>query len=588
MMPEADKKGNLGKIEKGVRALSIAAVLTAAQCKSRPPTAVSPEKGQSDGITLVSSEETIPSGAGEPSTVPPQATETPHFTPIKIVDLGLARGNGLAELEQTGEAVTPGAEKYIKAWNEGKTYSVNGERIAITEGRANLMGCLNNRTGEVWPVIIVYNEEEEIEHYFLPTEIKTGEEEEMFLVKVFAKEGERIEPYPDYGVVVKEPAGDQTNQWFDSWLYPKGKVEVLSEEPLQFSPPEKFRPTLQILAKEKTAELWQVPVWVNKGGKFVPEVWDASQNPAAVPEDFVISAMGIREIKEWVRGSYLDPQTGQAVEVYFKWNDANCLLRGDGREIKILEGLPAGLLNEVVERPAWVVEVSNTEVRYNQEKDVWEYYSTAEGEKGDYIVSVKPNEEGGCYFHNFAEEADVVLHPEVLSDATFNEIIEAMKKTGAVKYIPCSREGIRKLRVQTYPKFNNDPLGLIIYPNSYPLEVYYPYLKGGQANPGYPLMAIILADVNQGKPGWETRWVQVYTLDNSEKARVMTPDESKVGSGVLAKAGTLIMKVQSGLVKILGRQEKEYDDPDNRMLLDSFARNKNGKLMVPKTQTPSK
>jgi len=233
-------------------------------------------------------------------------------------------------------------------------------------------------------------------------------------------------------------------------------------------------------------------------------------------------------------------------------------------------------------KPSWVVNVSNAEARYNPEKKVWEYYSTAEEEKGRYIVSVRQNEQGEYFFHNYGEELNVVLHPELLADATFDEIAKTMKETGAVKYIPCFREGIKKLRVQFYPKFDNQPLALIIYPRVYPLDVYYPYLKEGQADPGYPLMVIILSDINQGKPGWETRWVQVYALDNSEKPRIMSPVESKVGSGIWAKTGTLIMRVQTGLVDILGRQEKEYDDPDNRMLLDSFARNKNGQLLAPR------
>ena len=232
-------------------------------------------------------------------------------------------------------------------------------------------------------------------------------------------------------------------------------------------------------------------------------------------------------------------------------------------------------------KPSWVVNVSNAEARYNPEKKVWEYYSTAEEEKGRYIVSVRQNEQGEYFFHNYGEELNVVLHPELLADATFDEIAKTMKETGAVKYIPCFREGIEKLKVQFFPKFDNQPLGLIIYPRVYPLDVYYPYLKEGQADPGYPLMVIILSDINQGKPGWETRWVQVYALDNSEKPRIMSPVESKVGSGIWAKTGTLIMRVQTGLVKIAGRQEKEYDDPDNRMLLDSFARDKRGRLMVP-------
>ncbi|HUV72362.1 MAG TPA: hypothetical protein VMW25_05110 [Clostridia bacterium] len=244
----------------------------------------------------------------------------------------------------------------------------------------------------------------------------------------------------------------------------------------------------------------------------------------------------------------------------------------------------APTVTPTIERFSWVVEVSNTEARFNQDfdngegnpKGRWEYYSTAEGEKDNYIVSVKQNEEGECYFHNFAEEVDVVLHPELLSDATFNEIIEVMKKTGAVKYIPCSGEGIRKLKVQMY---GTEPGALIIYPKLYPLRVYYSHFKGGQANPGYPLMAIILADVNQGKEGWETRWVQVYALDDSGKARVMSPSESLVESGVLAGVGTPIMEIQRGLVKILGRQE--YNDADNRMFLDSFARDPHGRLMVP-------
>lgn len=233
-----------------------------------------------------------------------------------------------------------------------------------------------------------------------------------------------------------------------------------------------------------------------------------------------------------------------------------------------------------IERSSWVVPVSNTEAKYNEEKKAWEYYGTAEGNQGQYIVSVKQNEKGEYYFHNFAEEVNVKLHSELFSDASLGSIVETMKKTGAVKFIPCLRDGVEKLKVGRYADyFNNSPVGLIIYPNHYPLRVYYPYLEGGQVNPGTSGMTLALSDINAGKIGWETCWVQVYALDDLEKPRVMVPGESLAGNGILAQPGTPIMEVKGELVELLGRGE--YEDAENRMLLDSFARDSHGRLMLP-------
>ena len=232
------------------------------------------------------------------------------------------------------------------------------------------------------------------------------------------------------------------------------------------------------------------------------------------------------------------------------------------------------------EEASWLPKVSNAEVRFNQEENRWEYYSTDSQEQDQYIVSVRQNTQGEYEFYNYAEELNVGAHPEVCVDATFAEIREIMIATGAVKYIPCSRKSITIVMVHRFPNyFDNAPVSLTVYPAHYPLKVYYPYLEGGQVDPGYPLKVICLSDVNNGKDGWETRWVQLYALDDLGKPRVMSAGESLVGDGILAEVGTPVMEVQSGLVELAGRGD--YGDLDNRMLLDSFARDFHGRLMLP-------
>jgi len=74
-------------------------------------------------------------------------------------------------------------------------------------------------------------------------------------------------------------------------------------------------------------------------------------------------------------------------------------------------------LEPTPERPEWLPQVSNTEVRYNQEEERWEYYTL----QGEYLVSVKENPSGYEFF-SFADEVSPGQHPELFAKSTWEEI----------------------------------------------------------------------------------------------------------------------------------------------------------------------
>jgi len=228
------------------------------------------------------------------------------------------------------------------------------------------------------------------------------------------------------------------------------------------------------------------------------------------------------------------------------------------------------------EKPSWLPEVSNAVARL--EDGVWKYYSTDSQEQDQYIVSVKEGEAGYEYF-DYTEELNVEAHPEVCVDATFAEIREIMIATGAVKYIPCERSTIDKLIIHQFSGIDDIPGGLIIKPRAYPIRVFYPYNKPGQASPGSTGKSIGLLDVNINKPEGIFTFVQIYALDMDGKPRVMEGSEVLIGTGVQADVGTALLDIKTGQVELLGR--REYADDENRMSLDSFARDTHGRLMLP-------
>ena len=153
--------------------------------------------------------------------------------------------------------------------------------------------------------------------------------------------------------------------------------------------------------------------------------------------------------------------------------------------------------------------ISNAEARYNKEKNTWEYFSTAEGEKGQYVVSVRPNSQGEFEFFNYAETLDMVAHPELGVDASAAEILARMQETGIPKAMFVRRETVSKLIVKRYPAFGNNPGGLITVFKGYPSEVLYPYSTRGQANPLTPSAGIGLMDINIEKDKGLLRFIVI-------------------------------------------------------------------------------
>jgi hypothetical protein len=150
-----------------------------------------------------------------------------------------------------------------------------------------------------------------------------------------------------------------------------------------------------------------------------------------------------------------------------------------------------------------------------------------------------------------------------------------MRETGAVKALFCDIETVDVLEVQKYTGAAI-PAGLKVIFNRYPAKIYYPYSKGSQASPAISKKAIILIGTNPDP----TRSIEVYALDSTGDTRAMGDAEIAVGTyGGLVNFSDVIIELNSGGVLLLGRED--FNDDYNRMFLDSFARDKHGRLMTP-------
>lgn len=226
------------------------------------------------------------------------------------------------------------------------------------------------------------------------------------------------------------------------------------------------------------------------------------------------------------------------------------------------------------ERPSWLPTVSNAEAKYNPDKKVWEYYSTSAGEKGAYVVSVRENN-GSYEFNNFAEILVPELHSELSVTATWEEMAQRMQETGAVKALFAKIENVAKLVVT---RFNGKPLALALYLKNFPAEIYYPYLKESQANPSSPRKIIYFENINP-EINLPLEFIVFSSKPSAETMRIIEDDENLTGEGIIANLGQPLLRLKSGIVEIDGR--KEYDDDYNQMLLDSFVRDEQGRLMHP-------
>ena len=252
------------------------------------------------------------------------------------------------------------------------------------------------------------------------------------------------------------------------------------------------------------------------------------------------------------------------------------------------------------EKPAWLPEVSNTEIKYNQEDERWEYYTNGypitvsyynKQEKkmesnivngSQYLVSVRHAEKGNFELFNFADIVYPRKHPELFARSTWQQIEKRMSESGAVKVLPCGMENVESLSVQRFPEFRNIPGSLEICFQDYPNVIYYPYDKGSQACPSInPRNCILFPDINEVDSVSVSPSPKVYAFNSRGKIRKISDEENLAGNGIFANLGTKLINLQNGSVELLGRQEEEFNNSYNRMTLDSFVRDSHGRLMHP-------
>jgi len=216
------------------------------------------------------------------------------------------------------------------------------------------------------------------------------------------------------------------------------------------------------------------------------------------------------------------------------------------------------------ERPAWVVEVSNTEAKFNQEQNVWEYFSTVTGER---VVSVRQNVQGEYKFFNYTEgRISPSLHPELLNRSTWGEIAAS----GAVKCLPFHMEDVDYFEVwRTEDGF---PVSLKIHFRQYPATLYWPYNKKGPVVPSGIMIYFDEVAKDPNKPPHFTAW------GDNGKPREFTDEEDLVGEWSLATLGRPLVSVKSGFVSFAAY---EVDDEYNNMTMDYFAQDEHGRLRVP-------
>ncbi|MGI5826101.1 MAG: hypothetical protein ACOX50_01660 [Patescibacteria group bacterium] len=290
--------------------------------------------------------------------------------------------------------------------------------------------------------------------------------------------------------------------------------------------------------------------------------------------------------------------------IYFATNFAN--MKFEARDIKDptktvkvtydpFTGEIEGNLDDILERveiPSWVAKVSQAEVRFNEAYDNgidqdgnplpkgrYEYYSTAEGEEGQYICSVRQNEEGEYYFYDYTEgKIRPNLHPELFNRSTWEEIAVA----GAVKCLPFHMEDVEYFRViRTDIGF---PCGLEIVFKQYPATIYWSYKKEGLSSLSFsPRCVIYLNDIT----GDLQKPIDFTAFEGSgphvrgeSKPREFTAEENLIigGNAWPAGLGTPLARVKTGFVLLSGY---EIDDEYNKMTMEYFAQDKHGCLMIP-------
>lgn len=221
-----------------------------------------------------------------------------------------------------------------------------------------------------------------------------------------------------------------------------------------------------------------------------------------------------------------------------------------------------------------MVPISNAEAKYDADSRTWQYFSTAKEDKGKYIVSVKQNKEGEYEFYNFAEKVLPPLHPEIFVKSTWAQMARRMRETGAVKALFCDIGKVSSLEVIRYTA-SNVPAGLMFDFREYPVVISHPYLKEAQANPEILAMGVYLDGVNSDMMDP----ISIASYDQSNSRRTMDPDEILVGQyGKIVNLGDGILKIKSRRVLLLGGY---IETDENRMLLDSFAKDEHGRLMHP-------
>jgi hypothetical protein len=239
---------------------------------------------------------------------------------------------------------------------------------------------------------------------------------------------------------------------------------------------------------------------------------------------------------------------------------------------------------EIPSLPEWIIPVSNAEIRYNPQKESWEYYSQTEGKKGAYVVSIRQNEKGESEFHSFAEELIPRDHPELFMKASWNQIIRRMDETKSPKVLPVDVEKVSLLDVERTPVVGNEPYGLRIYFGEHPVTIYYPYAKASHTGPDTSKRQIFMEANGNDHPS-----VGLYVFDESfnpqpgnisESKRIIQNNENLVGeTGKLAKLGDAILRIDSGFIVLVGRNQ--FPNDANLMNLDSFVKDPNGRLLHP-------
>jgi|GEM_PF-6749868 len=226
-----------------------------------------------------------------------------------------------------------------------------------------------------------------------------------------------------------------------------------------------------------------------------------------------------------------------------------------------------------VEQPTWLPTVSNAIARFNDTESTWQYFSTDTQEKDQYIVSVKEGE-AGYEFYQYAQELRPQLHPELFAVSTVEEI----KATGQPKILFCDVTKVDKFEVILTEDELNYPYVLLAFfefkEATDRVNIFYPYLKEGQANPSYPLQVIYFDSINTVMEPTAV----IAMSSGFQQYRTMDLDELQIDrTGEMAKLGQVLLAIKTGCISFVGRPN--FDDKLNRMTLDTFAKDPNGRIL---------